>query len=177
MSSNGTSEEKADLVSALNKIENEMDSLDQQIERLVEQKSQLEIEKSSIEQRLKSIVKKRMPRGAKSFSDALKNNDDSIARYYLDFQWDKAVLNSLKNVFKLKEFRTYQKEIINCTLSNHDCFVILPSGGGKSLCYQLPSTLPRNIVKPGLTLVVSPLVSLIQDQVFHLKKLGISYAK
>jgi ATP-dependent DNA helicase RecQ len=70
--------------------------------------------------------------------------------------------------FGLKEFRHGQKEVISTVLAGQDCLCVMPTGGGKSLCYQLPA-----IVLDGLTLVVSPLIALMKDQVDQLHALGL----
>jgi len=70
--------------------------------------------------------------------------------------------------FGLSSFRPGQQEVVQAVLSGHDCLCVMPTGGGKSLCYQLPSRL-----RPGLTIVVSPLIALMKDQVDALAKRGI----
>lgn len=74
----------------------------------------------------------------------------------------------LKQVFGYDSFRPLQAEIISSLLRGRDALAILPTGGGKSLCYQLPALLWN-----GLTLVVSPLISLMQDQVDAMRQLGV----
>ena len=71
--------------------------------------------------------------------------------------------------FGLQSFRRGQKEVIEHVISGKDCLCVMPTGGGKSLCYQLPS-----LVRPGMTIVVSPLIALMKDQVDGLAKRGIS---
>ena len=75
---------------------------------------------------------------------------------------------SLKHYFGYGNFRPRQRQIIEEFLQNRDSLVIMPTGGGKSLCFQLPA-----LLKPGLSLVVSPLISLMQDQVAALQDNGI----
>ena len=80
-------------------------------------------------------------------------------------------LEILRNVFGHEQFRPFQETIINHILKRQDALIVLPTGGGKSLCYQLPA-----LMFEGVTVVVSPLISLMQDQVMQLQNRGIRAA-
>jgi len=67
---------------------------------------------------------------------------------------------ALQEYFGFKDFKGQQKQIIESVLSGKDTFVIMPTGGGKSLCYQLPA-----MVSPGVAIIVSPLIALMKNQV------------
>ncbi|XP_066329336.1 ATP-dependent DNA helicase Q-like 4A [Miscanthus floridulus] len=85
-----------------------------------------------------------------------------------NFLWTKELEAKNRSKFGNRFFRPNQREIINATMSGYDVFVLMPTGGGKSLTYQLPA-----LISAGLTLVVCPLVSLIQDQIMHLSQANI----
>ncbi|MFK7780864.1 ATP-dependent DNA helicase RecQ [Psychroserpens sp.] len=77
-------------------------------------------------------------------------------------------VNILERYWNHTSFRSLQEEIINAVLDNQDTFVLLPTGGGKSVCFQIPA-----LIKEGICIVVSPLVALMKDQVKSLKNKGI----
>ena len=77
----------------------------------------------------------------------------------------------LRSVYGYAEFRGRQEEVIAAALAGRDALVLMPTGGGKSLCYQLPA-----LARPGVGLVVSPLIALMQDQVAALRQLGVRAA-
>ena len=81
---------------------------------------------------------------------------------------DKTDPTNLLTTFGLSEFRPGQREVVDAVAAGEDVMCVMPTGGGKSLCYQLPS-----LSKQGTTIVVSPLIALMKDQVDGLKKLGI----
>ncbi len=82
-----------------------------------------------------------------------------------------AALDVLRNVFGYESFRGDQHAIIGQVVSGRDALVLMPTGGGKSLCYQIPAR-----VRPGVAIVVSPLIALMQDQVENLNQLGFKAA-
>jgi ATP-dependent DNA helicase RecQ len=80
-------------------------------------------------------------------------------------------LRMLETVFGYRSFRSHQAAIIDTLIAGQDALVLMPTGGGKSLCYQIPA-----LVRDGVGIVVSPLIALMQDQVDALKELGVKAA-
>lgn len=103
---------------------------------------------------------------------ALALPEPSIPPHLMRHSWSPEVLKMLKERFRMRGFRQNQLEAINATLAGDDAFVLMPTGGGKSLCYQLPAVIKSGKTR-GVTIVISPLLSLMQDQVDHMKALGI----
>lgn len=112
------------------------------------------------------------------------SKSDDHSKWELEnFTWSHEAKRILADIFKMEDFRPMQRSVINAVMSKEDCLVLMSTGSGKSLCYQLPAVLSKGIFERrsiknilGITLVVSPLISLIEDQLIQLRKLGIEAA-
>ena len=125
------------------------------------QNSDLIIEKETI---INNTIPLYSPSPSKSSNHTLA----SLEEWSKKFEWDSDVDKCNLHIFGYKKFRPNQREIINANLSGRDIFVCMPTGGGKSLTFQIPS-----IIQYGVTIVIMPLLSLIQDQISFLTGLGI----
>ncbi|XP_072390499.1 uncharacterized protein Blm [Diabrotica undecimpunctata] len=111
--------------------------------------------------------------GEEPFSSQIsfKDRNDNLSEFDKRYHFSDVMEEVLHQKFGLQTFRPQQREIINATLDRHDCFVLMPTGGGKSLCYQLPAVLSE-----GVSIIISPLRALIGDQVDKMNGLDIAAA-
>ncbi|KIY65210.1 ATP-dependent DNA helicase [Cylindrobasidium torrendii FP15055 ss-10] len=89
-----------------------------------------------------------------------------------EFAWARSLRTAMRETFKIKEYRLCQRAVCNANVDGRDIVCVMPTGGGKSLTYQLPA-----FCGTGVTVVISPLISLISDQIMHLKELNVLAAK
>lgn len=92
-------------------------------------------------------------------------------RFHYHANMPRPALDILRTVFGYPAFRGHQEEVVNALIAGDDALVLMPTGGGKSLCFQIPA-----MVRKGTGIVVSPLIALMQDQVITLQQLGVKAA-
>lgn len=114
-------------------IDQELTTTKSEIDRLLAQQWSLQAKKKTLEKRIMQLQHK------------LSTKDE---KWDTTFPWSEKLVSLLKEHFGLDTFRPLQRETMNVTLSNKDCILIMPTGGGKSLCFQLPA-----LVYKGFTLV------------------------
>ena len=140
--------------------EDELAVVNKKLAEVIRKIRKLEAEKRSLERRASQLKEMKQ----KEECDNLLGQDWDRKK----FDWSERLDLARKEVFSLDRYRPDQLSVMNATMSGHDCILIMPTGGGKSLTYQLPA-----VISDGVTLVVSPLLSLMEDQLMALKRLGI----
>ena len=140
--------------------EQEVAQIDREVAEISKQIQKLEGRRRILKRKAELLREKIQ----KEESDALLGQDWESRR----FAWSERLDVARGEVFGLSSYRQDQLAVINASMSGHDCLLIMPTGGGKSLTYQLPA-----VISDGLTLVVSPLISLMEDQVMSLTRLGV----
>ncbi|XP_075704999.1 ATP-dependent DNA helicase Q1 isoform X2 [Rhinoderma darwinii] len=154
-----TAEPGEELEAELEDVTAELGAIEVQIQELLERQQELQERKSALKTK---IQRQDAGTSAETSTPAEDWNKQ-------DFPWSQKVGEELQNSFQLDTFRNLQLETINATMAAKDVFLVMPTGGGKSLCYQLPA-----VCSKGFTLVVCPLVSLMEDQLMVLRRLGVS---
>ncbi|CAI5786444.1 ATP-dependent DNA helicase Q1 [Podarcis lilfordi] len=143
-------------------VDSELQALEIQVQELLEHQQEL-IQK-------KTVLKKKIKQFSDTESGSSKDIEPAAEDWNKeDFSWSANVRDALQNNFKLRKFRPLQLETINVTMGGRDVFLVMPTGGGKSLCYQLPA-----VCSDGFTLVICPLISLMEDQLMMLEQLEVS---
>ena len=151
---------ESSLRTELEEVETELVRVGEELEQLLCRQEELQKRKQLLQAQLNSVEQ-----GDES------TNSPTVDWEQGQFEWSEEVLSVLVSRFKLNALRPLQASAINATLSKKDVILIMPTGGGKSLCYQLPA-----LVTSGVSLIISPLVSLMEDQLMAVKSLGIESA-
>ena len=150
-----------ELAKELDEIDQELKDIETNLEKLLKRQIFLQSRKQLIQAQICSGVAESSPSSSKKDE----NDQDWSAK---TFPWTEEIEKARDNIFKIKMFRPLQFECVNATMAGNDCILIMPTGGGKSLCFQLPA-----VISKGITLVISPLISLMEDQLMALKELNI----
>ncbi|XP_005730233.1 ATP-dependent DNA helicase Q1 [Pundamilia nyererei] len=162
-----------DMQVELDSIEAELDTVELQLAEILQKKAELTSRKNALLQQLEEACDTAQPlsSSASKASEAKPAMSKQEMQRYdgTDFPWSSNVEQHLKATFHLSNFRPLQLKAINLTMSGKDLFLVMPTGRGKSLCYQLPA-----ICSNGFTLVITPLVSLMEDQLMYLKTIDVS---
>lgn len=162
---------EASLRGELAEVNTFLSSIEEQLEALLQQQSEYMERRRLLTLQLETLVHDKHHADLPPGTSQSPLPPPPIDWENTSFSWSEGASTLLKSRFKIDSFRPLQWSCINATLSGHDVILVMPTGGGKSLCYQLPA-----LLVDGLTLVVSPLVSLMEDQLLAVKTLGIESA-
>ncbi|KAL5498565.1 hypothetical protein ACEPAH_1919 [Sanghuangporus vaninii] len=163
---------RQELNGRLSELDSELKDVDEQIEKLRELRSQIIAERNRVNDKLKTMQGASRLSASNSLAPARPSGKalqaGSINYMTEVFEWSGELKARMREVFGIQSFRLCQEGVCNASMDGRDIVCIMPTGGGKSLTYQLPA-----LLNPGLTLVISPLISLITDQILHLREFGV----
>ena len=147
----------------------ELTKIDDEIQKLVRKRALLEPLGGQLDERV-AILTRELDVERRARESLLGHGQSGELSWSREnFKWSADVKSLLKDTFGIQKWRLNQKEVINATIAGTDCFVLMPTGGGKSLLYQLPA-----LVETGkFTLVISPLLSLSHDQLVNMNAIGV----
>ncbi|XP_062374429.1 ATP-dependent DNA helicase Q1 isoform X1 [Sardina pilchardus] len=157
-----------DVQAELASVELELEDVEQQIAALLDRQSELNSRRARLLKSLSSDGESASPGSSQPSKPSLSKQELQSFKNS-DFPWSKEVQEKLGSTFKLAKFRPLQLQAINLSMSGKDLFLVMPTGRGKSLCYQLPA-----VCSKGFTLVITPLLSLMEDQLMYLESVGVS---
>ncbi|KAJ6604511.1 ATP-dependent DNA helicase [Mycena vulgaris] len=153
-------------------LNREISELDAELKKIQEEISGLKalhaLREEDRRKLLDELERTSAPANAKGKGKAAGGTDYSAD----DFPWYGGIKAQMKKVFGINNFRLCQQGVCNANMDGRDIVCVMPTGGGKSLTYQLPA-----LMNPGCTLVVSPLIALISDQIMHLREAGVEAVK
>ncbi|PWN37336.1 ATP-dependent DNA helicase [Meira miltonrushii] len=143
-----------------------VDALEEEIRNIDAEIKQLQKLKASLVKKRNALQVNGSSQGPfASTSAAVQTTDYFTER----FEWSGELLPRAREVWGIQNFRSVQEAVCNAAIAGRDIVCVMPTGGGKSLCYQLPA-----LISVGVTVVVSPLISLCIDQLWHLREAGVS---
>ncbi|XP_029016245.1 ATP-dependent DNA helicase Q1 [Betta splendens] len=158
-----------DVQAELDSVDSELELIELQIAELLQKQAELTSRKNALLQQLEEACDAAPSSSSHSATAAPVMNKQEMQRYDgTDFPWYKELERHLKDTFHLSKFRPLQLRAMNLSMSSKDLFLVMPTGRGKSLCYQLPA-----VCSKGFTLVITPLVSLMEDQIMYLNSVNV----
>lgn len=160
--------QKHDVNTRLSSLEVEIQGIDEQIKKLTALRRTLIAEKDDLTRERSRINLAQPSRGLNDAVQTKGKGKSATVDYTVSFDWSTQLQLTMKKVFNIGDFRLCQKGVCNANMDGRDIVCVMPTGGGKSLTYQLPA-----LLTPGCTLVISPLISLMTDQILHLRESGV----
>ncbi|GAA5873316.1 hypothetical protein JCM3774_005939 [Rhodotorula dairenensis] len=152
------------------RLDVELASLDEQIRKLKRLQAEIRSERDLLAATIASRAQSQAPRASKSGGSTASTSSAAAVDYSQStFPWTAEIAQTAKDIWGIKRWRSGQEGAINATMAGREVVAILPTGGGKSLIFQIPA-----LLAPGTSIVVTPLISLMADQVHGLRSRGIA---